>query len=46
MWIVVAIATVAEAVLQSPLLLIDKVSEPFPPNIQQTFIPDPLELGG
>ena len=36
---------VARAVLQTPLSLIDSVSHPFPPNIQQTFNPKPLQLG-
>ena len=36
---------VAKAVLQTPVLLIKSLSQPFPPDIQQTFIPKPLKLG-
>ena len=35
----------AGAVLQTPLSLIKSVRDPFPPDIQQTFLPNPLELG-
>ena len=36
---------VAGAVLQSPPLLIDSVSQPFPPNLQNTINHKPKELG-
>ena len=35
----------AGAVPQTALSLIDSVTAPFPPNLQQTVIPKPLELG-
>ena len=36
---------VAGAVLQTPSSLIDRLSDPFPPNLQNTINHKPLELG-
>ena len=35
----------SRAVLQTPSSLIDKASHPFPPNLQNSITPKPLELG-
>ena len=36
---------VVRAVLQTPLLLINSMSPPFPPNLQTIITPKPLDLG-